>query len=179
MLRERACIPPDRRAALSRKITARITEHPFFQEAAQIFCYVSFREEVETEGILQAAWASGKRTAVPKVTGQHSMEFFYIDSMDELEPGYQGILEPVTDRRAVVKNGDESAVLLIMPGAAFDRNGYRIGYGGGYYDAYLERYPDCRRIAAAFELQMLENLPVKAHDRKVDAVITEERCYTC
>ena len=117
---------------------------PEWEVSETVFCYVSFRDEADTFRIIREALARGKKAAVPRVEGKHRMEFYYINSMDDLSPGYMGIPEPSEDaeRRAVPVKND----LMVMPGAAFDRSGTRLGYGAGFYDAYLSKHPDCRKL---------------------------------
>lgn len=160
-------------------------KEPWFRDAAVLLFYVSFRSEADTRMLLAEALAAGKAVAVPKVDGKN-MEFFRITSMEQLKAGYQGILEPdeTCERldekllsqgtrkawfRGVVKND----VLLLVPGCAFDVTGGRMGYGGGFYDRFIERYPDALRVALAYNIQMVPKVPQEAHDMLMDVVVTE------
>lgn len=161
----------------SRQIYQRVVKHPLFLASEEIYCYINFRHEVDTLGILHAAWQLGKKVAAPKVTGKE-MEFYYISSPSDLAEGYCKIMEPVTGRIA-----DASEALVIMPGAAFDRECHRIGYGGGFYDKYLERHPQYARLALAFDLQITDHIPADSYDIKPEVIITEsgsveEELYT-
>lgn len=182
-------LPSKVRQACSERIFAAVIGHPLYQSAEEIYCYVSFGEEAATEALLKYSLKMEKKTAVPKIIVDKSaetaspedtaepllkMEFYYIDSMEELEAGYYGIPEPPADRKAA---GDH--VLVIMPGLAFDRQGGRIGYGKGFYDTYLERHPEYRRIALAYEMQCLDCVPTKEHDIRPEFIITEKEIYTC
>jgi len=103
------------------------------------------------------------------------MEFFEITGFSDLEPGYFGILEPREGcRRACCPEA-----VMIVPGAAFSRDGKRLGRGGGFYDRFLEREPKHKKIAAAYEYQMMETLPSEVYDVPVDMVVTEKQCYIC
>lgn len=173
------------RQRYSRAITERVLSHPFFQCADTILCYVSFREEVDTKDLISSAWETGKTIAVPRVLKDNRMEFYKIRSMEELKIGYQGILEPEADRNRHVRNvqngnfigQDARRTLMILPGAAFDRKGNRIGYGKGFYDAYLDRYPYFYKMGLAFSCQCVEEIPAEPHDICVDAVFTEVGDY--
>lgn len=103
------------------------------------------------------------------------MEFFEITGFSDLKPGYFGILEPREGCRRVCC--PESVILV--PGAAFSRDGKRLGRGGGFYDRFLEREPKHKKIAAAYEYQMIGTLPSEVHDVPVDMVVTEKQCYIC
>ena len=94
--------------------------------------------------------------------------------MAELSEGYYWISEPPAERQAAGSN-----VLVIMPGVAFDRRGGRIGYGKGFYDSYLGKHPEYRRIALAYEIQCLDLIPSEEHDIRPECIITEKEIYTC
>lgn len=168
-------------------------EHPLFQSAREIYCYASFRGEVETGRLMEEAWKSGKRVALPRVRDKGQMDFYYIDSLLELSCGYQGILEPAKDTSRIALPGAKrpsgkagrrnnaqadsaksAETLIILPGAAFDREGNRLGYGKGFYDRYLRAHPGCGRIGLAYSVQCMEKIPADPHDFCVEAVITEK-----
>ena len=187
--RERAALSAEVRQAWSDKIFSAVIGHPLYGQAEEIYCYVSFGEEAATDGLVEYSWKMGKKVAVPKILVDNfpktsepgvsggtfpEMEFFYIDSMDELTEGYYGILEPPADRIASGKH-----VLVIMPGVAFDRKGSRIGYGKGFYDTYLKKHPGYRRMALAYEMQCLDVVPSEEHDIRPEFIITEKEIYTC
>lgn len=162
------------RQIFSEQIFSSLVSHPLYQEAKEIYCYVSFGEEVSTNAILVHAWKHGKKVAVPKILEDDTLEFFYIDTREQLKEGFYGILEPVT---AKIASGDE--VLVVMPGVAFDREGGRIGYGKGYYDRYLRKHPDYHTIALTFEVQCLDQVPVEDHDIRPEWILTEKEMYQC
>ncbi len=155
----------------SHRIIEKVTSHPIFLEAKEIYCYVDFRNEVKTRDFIEQCWKMNKKVAIPKIT-EKEMEFYYISSWDEVSYGYWGILEPDTNKLAT---GD--SVCVIMPGAVFDRLRNRIGYGGGYYDKYLHTHPNYKTIALAFELQMVDEIPCEAHDILPQIIVTEEQTY--
>ena len=155
----------------SDEISAKVLKQDAFIQADEIYCYIDFRNEVGTKKIIETAWRMGKKVACPKIVGD-VMNFYYIKSYDDLRPGSWGILEPVEEALACGEN-----VLVIMPGAAFDRALHRIGYGKGYYDQYLAKHPDYQTMALAFEVQMVENIPVDKHDISPQMIITEGHIY--
>ena len=120
--------------------------------------------------LIEEAWKAGKEVAVPKVDGK-DMIFYKLTDFSQLEPGYFGIPEPA--RGEIVEWED---ALMIMPGVAFDKNNHRVGYGGGFYDRYLEKHPDLKRIAAAFEFQILSEVPTEPTDISPEIVVTEKQC---
>lgn len=155
-------------------ITKQLFNTSSYIQCNQLFCYVSFNQEVITREILLTALSQKKRIAVPKIVGEE-MKFFYIESLEELEPGILGILEPVTKREAVpVKN---ELNLIIVPGLAFDKEKNRIGYGKGYYDRFFSKHKEVlmRKTALAFDFQIVDSLSVDKYDEKVDQIITQSR----
>ena len=140
-----------------------------YRQARALYAYLSFNQEVRTGPIIERAWADGKRVAVPKVVGG-SMVFIWIDSFDNLAPqGAYQIMEPVGDGPVA----DDKTALMLMPGLAFDPQGHRVGYGGGYYDRYLAAQPNHPTVALCYDFQLYARLDVDAFDVPVDLVITD------
>ena len=159
---------------LSLGVRDRVLTLQEYRQAEVIYAYVDCKYEVETSDIIRAAWADGKRVAVPKVLGQ-DMKFFYITSLEnDLEEGYYGIREPY-EKHAADESGDEEKALMLMPGVAFDEERHRIGYGGGFYDRFLEAHPKLSRVALAFEFQVKESVPYEAFDICPEKIVTEKR----
>lgn len=177
-LKKRNEMEPEKRKAASAKIKNWVFANKRFKVAKTVFVYASYKSEVETKEIIQGALRMGKRVAVPKVNGAE-MEFYEIQSWEELFPGYQGILEPQISGEEPVTPVDSDVMLL--PGAVFDRKGGRIGYGGGYYDRYLDRiistYGHCPYLMAlSFACQISpKKIPAEEHDKKMDCILTERR----
>lgn len=147
----------------------------WYREAKRVFLYLSFRSEVDTWKLLEQIWNDGKETAVPRTEGT-DLVFCLIESREELMSGFCGIQEPLRSCQTVrPKVGD----LILVPGAAFDGRGFRMGYGGGFYDRFLSGIPgSCRRIGLAFESQVFEEIPTDLHDCRLDGVITEKGVHT-
>lgn len=137
------------------------------RQAFCVYCYVSFRHEAGTEELIRALLEMGKYVAVPKVTGDH-LEFYSIHGRQDLEEGVMGIMEP---KASCLKICDGKAP-VIVPGIAFDREGHRIGYGGGYYDRFFDQEPDHARLGIAYDFQIFDQIPVEAHDKGMDLIIT-------
>ena len=137
-----------------------------YQNAKSIYGYLPYNQEVRTTPMLAQAQVDGKRVAVPKVFGD-SMRFIWLDDLEKVEKGYSGIPEPLEDGPVA----DDSTALVLMPGLAFDAQGHRLGYGGGFYDKFLEQEPDHPTLALCYEFQMLPHLDTEAHDIPVDSVL--------
>lgn len=167
ILAKRDMLSESDRLEKSRCITSYVISHPTFLDADELYCFIDFRTEVCTRFIIEKAWELGKRVAAPKVNGR-DMEFYYFTNFEELLLGCRGILEP-----PAIQKADSGSALVIMPGAAFDRQKNRIGYGGGFYDRYLEKHPALVRLAVAFTLQYVDYIPAEPHDLKPDILVTE------
>lgn len=151
----------------SRLITERIIQTDEFKNADRILAYADYNHEVMTCYVIEEAWKAGKTVAVPKVTGK-DMQFYILHDFSQLSPGYFNIPEPAEGEPA-----DWEEALMIMPGVAFDQECNRVGYGGGFYDRFLEKHPGVTRLAAAFEFQVLETVPTESTDIKPHMVVTE------
>ena len=150
----------------SAELCRRMAEHPAYREASSLYGYLSYNQEVRTRAILEQAQRDGKRVAVPKVFGD-TMKFLWLDDLDAVSLGYCNIPEPTEDGPEA---NDEHA-LVLMPGLAFDPQGHRIGYGGGFYDRFLAKEPDHPTVALCYEFQMLEKLETEEFDVPVDQVL--------
>ncbi len=139
-----------------------------YQHAECVYCYIDFRNEVKTMPLIKKALKDGKRVAAPRISGE-TMEFYYISGYSDLAEGSFGILEPVDG----CKLAEETDALMIMPGMAFDRENHRIGYGGGFYDRYLERENTHYKIALAYHFQIFEQIPYELHDICPDMIISD------
>ena len=193
-LEARAGLTKSQRADFSGVITEKLMKLPCYQNAKALLTYVSFRSEVDTVSLIRLALQEGKAVFAPKVLGR-DMAFFRISSLDDLSPGYRGIWEPeaktsyndwISQNPVEATNPEENGIpeenlphtLLCMPGAAFDRQRHRIGYGGGFYDRYLwamgsEQAKRTVTAALAFSCQVFQEIPWEAHDICPDGIITE------
>ena len=156
-------------AATSDALARQLYEHPAYKEAKSIFGYLSYNQEVRTMPMLEQAQKDGKRVAVPKVIGD-PMIFIWLDDLSRIELGYCNIPEPIDNGPEAI---DETA-LVMMPGLAFGPTGRRCGYGGGFYDRYLEQHPIHPPIAMCYGFQMFDHLDTDPHDIPVNYVLSQE-----
>ena len=157
-------------------LTERILGHQWFYRAELVLCFASFGSEIDTTEILKEALRLGKEVYVPRVEGDE-MQFYRIRSIEELQPGYRGILEPSKDTERFVYETvakEERKLLLLMPGVAFDRYRNRLGYGKGFYDRYLQDKPllVTYSIGIGFACQLVEHLPSEETDIRPYQVLT-------
>ena len=139
-----------------------------YKDAATIYGYLPYNQEVRTTPMLQRALDEGKRVAVPKIYGDE-MRFIYLKDLSMVEKGYSGIPEPIADEPV----GDDPTALVLMPGLAFDDQGNRIGYGGGFYDKFLAKEPNHPTLALCYDFQMLPHVDTEDFDIPVDCVLWE------
>lgn len=154
----------------SRRLADQLFATDAYQQAQSIYGYLSYNQEVRTESILRRAMIDGKRVAVPKVYGD-DMKFIWIEDLDLVAPGYYDIPEPIADGPVA----DDEMALVLMPGLAFDPEGHRLGYGGGFYDRYLAAHHDHKLVALCYDFQMFDHLDTDVHDIPVNLVISDRK----
>lgn len=166
-----------KRATLSDEIVRRICQQPEYVHADLIAAYVSSGGEVETRALIERVWADGKVVALPRCDAKtHGLNWYRADSFDCLVPGYGGILEPDPACTPKLDLACFNAPLAAVPGLAFDLQGMRLGYGGGFYDRFLMDFDGASfgLCCSALVCQSLSDLgAIDVFDRPVDAVITE------
>lgn len=174
VLAKRDILEQQNKKAMDEAIFNKIVKLKEYNEAESIFIFISFGSEVDTHRIINHALERGKRVAVPRINkAKKAMELKVIKSLDNLKPALYGILEPGEEAEDI--EPDELG-LIIMPGVAFDLSGGRIGYGGGYYDRFLNEAKETTpRVALAYELQIVDILPLEPFDKKIHGLITEQR----
>lgn len=162
------------RNELSSKIADFVINSEFYKKADKVFCYCATGCEVGTEEIIRNALSDKKKVALPKCTDKYgNMTFYYISSFDDLIEGMYGIPEPDTGFKA---DTSDSGSVCIVPGLAFDLKGYRLGYGKGYYDRFLETF-DGVSVGVCFEACLTEAVPADKFDMKVNYIITDKTIY--
>lgn len=152
-------------------IFEKLINSPLYKKAENIFVFVSYSSEVDTHRFIEYALTDNKCISVPRVISKEAgMRIYKISSMDELESGHYGILEPKADCKEFY--GDDLD-LIIMPGAVFSPDGSRIGYGGGFYDRFLDGLEkQVPTLAIAYDFQVLPSIPTEEFDMKVQNIIT-------
>lgn len=176
-LRRRDALSPSTRQEYSRAILSRILAMDVFRRAQTVMAYSSFGSEIDTSPLLLAVLEYGKTLLLPKVNRDAgALEVYEVKNIEsDLRAGVWGILEPVPENCACRAPSEQA--LILVPGLAFDRDGGRIGYGRGYYDKFLVSCrgvsPFPHAIAAAFEVQVVDAVPMEPHDVRIDMLVTE------
>ncbi|OIR60348.1 5-formyltetrahydrofolate cyclo-ligase [Bacillus sp. FMQ74] len=150
---------------------------PDWQNAGTIAVTISRGLEIPTRPVIEQAWEERKQVCIPKChPDTKKMQFRAYQTDDQLETVYAGLLEPIIEK---TKEVNPSKIdLMIVPGVCFDVNGFRIGFGGGYYDRYLSEY-EGKTVSLLFECQLFANVPRLPHDMPVHKLITEDRIISC
>jgi 5-formyltetrahydrofolate cyclo-ligase len=171
----RDALDPQTHRAGSAAIATRVAALPSFRDARCVLLTLAFRSEWDTRPLIDAALAAGKTLALPRVnTSDRMLELHAVRDVErETAPGYRGIAEP---HPALARIAPDAVDWVLVPGVAFDVEGGRLGYGGGYYDRLLALLPArAPRVAGAFEAQVVAQVPSAHHDLVLDALATESR----
>ena len=156
----------------SQTICNTLLQEPSIKEGKTIALTISIFPEVDTRGIISELWAMGKRVVVPKCDHRTKQMIFYnLTNFDELVPAPMGLFEPnsIITSSIMYKQID----VCIVPGIVFDQRGYRIGYGGGYYDRFLPSF-NGKKISISFDEQLVKEVPYEKHDIPIDLLITNK-----
>lgn len=151
-----------------------LVKSSMYKKANKIYIYISYNNEVDTNRIIKYSLNNNKIIYVPKINLQNkTMKAVRIHNFSELIVNKYGILEPsIVDKNNIGLDFD----LIIMPGVAFDKDGNRIGYGGGYYDKYISHLSkDINKVALAYSFQLVNNIEAEEHDIKVNYIITDKK----
>ncbi len=174
ILAVRNALPQEQIEAMSQAICRRFAALPVVQGCSSVMMFLSFGSEVITDYIIEWLWGKKKHVFVPLCKpATRELEIYPLASYADVKPGYIGIREPIKDGRPAA---DKKIIdLVVVPAVAFDRRGYRVGYGGGYYDRFLAG-TNVPTVGLAFSCQIIPEAPVDAYDRSVQGIITEKEC---
>jgi 5-formyltetrahydrofolate cyclo-ligase len=179
LIDKRDAIKSDDWVEFSNKIQRNIIRSSLYRNAECILLYSDFHGEVGTFSLIEAALLDNKKVFLPKVCEnfmEARMEFYQIYSTQELIDGFMGIKEPIgsLDRVFSLDEIDLSKTVVFVPGVAFSKDNYRLGYGKGYYDNYLKDKDEMLKIGLCFSMQVTDTIPNEEHDIKMNYVITEK-----
>lgn len=178
----RADMGADARSACDGRIRAHLAGFSPYASAPLVLAYLSYRDEVDTIELAREILASGRRLAVPRcVPAHHEMTFFEISSFDDVSAGYKGILEPAPHIADPLSpdDADLAASVCLVPALAFDRRGFRLGYGGGYYDRFLAGFSGLPVGLARTSQVSDEDLPTDRYDQRVSFIATDGGMLDC
>lgn len=163
----------------SKIIENKLFDMQVYNQAKTIMCFISFSDEVHTHHIIKQAIRHGKTVVVPiTITETKELKVSQLNDFSELEIGYYNILTP---KKEFIRYRDPNIIdLVLVPGVVFGRNGYRVGYGGGYYDRFFSKLEkDIPKIGLAYDLQIVHTVPTDNYDIPVNMIITEKEDIIC
>ncbi|RNA68923.1 5-formyltetrahydrofolate cyclo-ligase [Alteribacter keqinensis] len=165
---------PEDLALKTSKIHNILFEQPEWKRAGNVGITLSVGREIDTYEILARGLEENKQMAAPKCDpDKKTLIFYHITSLEQLEDSFYGLKEP--DLLKCKKVNEDDLDFLLVPGIVYSDKGYRIGYGGGYYDRFLSGNPSLYTCSLAYEIQLRDNLPTEEHDIAVKSIITEKR----
>ena len=176
IIKKRSAMSEDEVERSSKSICSKIIATDAYKNSESVLVYMSVRNEVDLSSLIEQALSDGKKVYIPKTYGERKMEFYLYDG--KFAVGGFGIQEPkrVSEDSRFKKElytackNEIPSVLIIVPGVAFDKAGNRLGYGGGYYDTFLESLKTST-IGVGYSFQLLDEIPVGEHDVKLDAIV--------
>ena len=166
----RRSLSGDEKAAMDTAVANQVLQTDAYLSAETVFCYASLPSEIDTYAILSDAWQRKKRVALPRCKKDGVMEFYSVSSINDLSCGMLGIPEPDPTCSLCIPSSKD---VCIVPCLAVDTNGFRLGYGGGYYDRYLSLNP-VKTIGLCYSACRTERLPTDSFDIPIQLVITEK-----
>lgn len=172
-LARRAAVPRDERDRISRLLVEKILSSKIYRAAKIFMAYASTSDELQLDELFAACFADEKILAIPLITGKGAMRAVQVPDFDALEVGAFNIRTVKREHRNFIDPAQIDCV--VVPGAAFDVRGGRLGLGGGFYDRFLPRAVNATKIALAYEFQVVETLPLEPHDARLDAILTPEK----
>lgn len=178
MIEKRDSVDALERESADIRIKNILIKEDYYKTSKNIFIYLGFGSEINTSIYIKEFLKDGKKIYVPRIKrGSRIMEAVKIRDLEDLKENNFGILEPSNEKQWVNK---EILDLIILPGVAFDEKGGRLGYGGGYYDIFLQDVSiDVTIVALAYEFQIVNSIPLEEHDIKANHIITDERSIKC
>lgn len=168
ILAQRRSLTEKEAARRSQIICRCVAGQKMFLESDNVCLYMPVHNEVDVTLLFDTAWDMGKSVWLPRVS-EDAMQFYAYDRNTPVCLGRYNIQEPDSQVQLV----PDDKTLIVMPGAVFSENNDRIGYGGGYYDRYLEQNPMCHTIAVCYDFQIVKNIPSEAHDKKPELVVSD------
>lgn len=171
-LEKRRALTKDEVSTSSMSVCKRVLESNWYKAADTVLAYMPIGKEVDILPILKQGLADGKSVYLPKVQGKE-MTFYKLEDLDALCSGVFGIPEPKDTTPLPSRKG-----LMIVPGIVFSKAGFRIGYGGGYYDRYLQRAHQFVTVGVCYKLQLSDAIFPDVFDKQLDFVIAENEVYS-
>ncbi len=170
----RSDMPREEKERRDRQICTAATALVSFRYADYVLLYASMENEIDVYALAETALAKGKKVAFPISDKEtHTMVYRFVNSLDELKIGTYGILEPPAENPAYDPETSVGGAVCFVPGLVYDKAGYRLGYGKGFYDRYLSRFQGCT-IGVIYSDYILPSVPRGRYDLSVNILLTEK-----
>ncbi|MBR5314665.1 MAG: 5-formyltetrahydrofolate cyclo-ligase [Clostridia bacterium] len=169
---KRKLINAEQKAEMDEAICKRFLSLSSYRFADTVLLFAPLQNEINTYPIAQDALAKGKKLAFPRCIEGNDMVYHYVNSLDQLKPGKYGIMEPSDD--LPLFNNDGGHTVCILPAIVYDKKGYRLGYGKGYYDRFLSSFKGVK-VGLVYNDFIINEVPIGRYDLPSDIVITEKR----
>ncbi len=176
--KERADITKSEKEQLDTKIFENLIKSGILDNTKLVLAYMSTEIEVGTDMIIKYCLENSISVAIPRCVGLRKMKFYlYNGDITKLEKSKFGIYEPIEDDGKLIT--DFNNTVCIIPALSFDKSGWRLGYGGGFYDNFISEYENITKVGICYQCHIYESLPLGEYDKSVDFVITEENVEVC
>lgn len=169
--RERDAIPHEVRAQKSISISERLLKKTWYADSHRLLVYAAIQSEVSLSAFCEKAWRDGKEIFFPKVFDR-DMEFYRIERWGQLKRGAFSVMEPDMEQQPGLYVKQPGSIMLV-PGVAFSADGYRIGYGGGYYDRYLAGHEELYTVGVCYTEQLTDAFEPEQHDCCMKEIVTD------
>lgn len=171
-------LAPAHAQRVDREVHMHFTAMSAYRKAPLVLAYVTYRNEMDTKPLIERAWKDGKRVAVP-VCDRGTLRFYEITTLEGMHAGSRGVLEPDPAECTPIADDELEGSICLVPGLVFDSEGYRIGYGAGYYDNFLADYPGLK-VGLVRTLRISSNpLPHDDHDVPMDVLVSDGSVWVC
>ncbi len=174
-LAKRAALPFDERDRISHALIEKFLATETYRAAQIVMAYASTPDELQLNELFAACFNAGKVLAIPLIVGKGLMQAVAVPSFEALEVGEFGIQTVKRELRKIIDPAQIDCI--IVPGVAFDIHGGRLGLGGGFYDRFLPQAVNAKKIALAYDFQLVDSLPLEPHDFRINGVLTPERSF--
>lgn len=175
--KERTSILKSEKEQMDTKIAENLVDSGILAKTKLVLIYLSTEIEIGTDKIIEYCLNNSINVAVPRCTGLRKMDFYPFDKHTQLEKSKFGIYEPLENKKNVIKSFDNA--VCIVPGLAFNKKGFRLGYGGGFYDTFIYENPNMKTIGICYKRYIYDNLPIGKYDKRVNYIVTEENMEVC
>lgn len=170
MLAERGRLVKENKEKYDQWLCEKLWAHILRHNSRFVHCYLPMGAEVNIFPLIERMLASGITVITPKTLPKRQLQHLILNALDDLEKGVFGTTHPANSREFT-----GTYDLIIVPGLAFDSQGFRLGYGGGYYDNFLVQHPSAHKVGICYPFQKMETIPLEPHDVQLEEVLCQEK----